>query len=92
MYDKSDPRSTLAGSPKPAAAWVHQSFFGSELALFYDHRRDHLAGGLVAGRAAGFFGSVGLAGEVALGGWTATAEVEVGSAWVTTVGVRRRLP
>lgn len=63
-----------------------------ELALFYDHRRDHLAGGLVAGRAAGFFGSVGLAGEVALGAWTATAEVEVGSAWVTTVGVRRRLP
>lgn len=36
MYDKSDPRSTLASSPKPAAAWVHQSFFGSELALFYE--------------------------------------------------------
>ncbi|MCO5161035.1 MAG: hypothetical protein M9939_07855 [Mesorhizobium sp.] len=36
MYDQSDPRSTLAGSPKPAPARVHESFFGSELALFYE--------------------------------------------------------
>lgn len=62
-----------------------------ELAVFYDHRRDHLAGGLVAGRAAGFFGSVGVGGELAVAGWTVTASTEVGSAWVTTVGARRRL-
>ena len=36
MYDQSDPRSTLAGSPKPAPARTHESFFGSELALFYE--------------------------------------------------------
>ncbi|MFH1797171.1 MAG: hypothetical protein ABIK36_09910 [Pseudomonadota bacterium] len=36
MYDQSDPRSTLAGSPKPAPARMHESFFGSELALFYE--------------------------------------------------------
>jgi len=36
MYDKSDPRSTLAGSAPPAAAWVHESFFGSQTALFYE--------------------------------------------------------
>lgn len=36
MYDQSDPRSTLAGSPKAAPARVHESFFGSELALFYE--------------------------------------------------------
>ena len=38
MYDQSDPRSTLAGSPKPAPARMHESFFGSELALFYDSK------------------------------------------------------
>lgn len=36
MYDQSDPRSTLAGSSKPAPARMHESFFGSELALFYE--------------------------------------------------------
>ena len=36
MYDQSDPRSTLAGSPKTAPARMHESFFGSELALFYE--------------------------------------------------------
>lgn len=35
MYDQSDPRSTLAGSAKPAPVQMHESFFGSELALFY---------------------------------------------------------
>jgi len=36
MYTASDPRSTLAGSgSKPEAGWVHTSFFGSQLALFY---------------------------------------------------------
>lgn len=36
MYDKSDPRSTLASGPGQTAAWVHERFFGSELALFYE--------------------------------------------------------
>jgi hypothetical protein len=36
MYSASDPRSTLGGSaPKPDKNWVHNSFFGSQLALFY---------------------------------------------------------
>lgn len=35
MYVQSDPRSTLASSPKPDAR-VHDSFFGSQLALFYE--------------------------------------------------------
>lgn len=36
MYTASDPRSTLAGSgAKPEPSWVHKSFFGSQLALFY---------------------------------------------------------
>lgn len=36
MYDQSDPRSTLANSPKSAVARLHESYFGSQLALFYD--------------------------------------------------------
>ena len=60
--------------------------------MFYDHRRDSLAGGLPAGRAAGFFGSLGARTELALGRWTAHASLEVGAAWVTTLGVRRGLP
>src|SRR3546814_10939472 len=35
MYVQSDPRSTLASEPKPASR-VHDSFFGSQLALFYE--------------------------------------------------------
>ncbi len=34
MYVQNDPRSTLAGNAKPAAK-AHESFFGSQLALFY---------------------------------------------------------
>lgn len=63
-----------------------------EVAVFYDHRRDTLAGGLPAGRAAGFFGSVGATAEVAISpAWTATAAVEFGSARLATLGVRRGL-
>src|SRR5690606_25359295 len=36
MYNASDPRSTLSGGAQPTEAkWVHKSFFGSQLALFY---------------------------------------------------------
>ena len=61
-----------------------------EVSVFYDHRRDSRAGGLAADRAAGFFGSVGADAEVALDAtWTMAATVEIGSAWLTTIGVRR---
>lgn len=36
MYDRSDPRSSLGKDAKPAAARVHESFFGSQVALFYE--------------------------------------------------------
>jgi len=62
-----------------------------ELTAWYDHRRDDLAGGLVASRASGFFGSVGSTVDVGLvDGWALTAELQVGSAWVGTLAVRRR--
>jgi len=35
MYDRSDPRSTLASEAAAAPARMHEHFFGSELALFY---------------------------------------------------------
>jgi len=60
-----------------------------ELALFYDHRRDGLAGGLAASHAAGFVGSVGATTELRVTGpWAAHGQLQVGSAWVTTLGVR----
>ena len=63
-----------------------------EVLVFYDHRRDTLAGGLPAGRAAGFFGSVGATAEVVVTpAWTATAALELGSARLVTIGVRRGL-
>lgn len=36
MYDQSDPRSTLASRPEPAPARMHESFFGSQTARFYE--------------------------------------------------------
>ena len=64
-----------------------------ELGVFYDHRRDQMAGGFRAGPAAGFFGSIGATAEVVLASpWTGFAQVEVGTDWVTTVALRRELP
>lgn len=61
----------------------------SEAVVFYDHRRDSLAGGIAAGRAAGFVGCVGAQVDLRLGGPFALAGgVEIGSGWVTTVGLR----
>lgn len=61
----------------------------SELAVFYDHRRDSLAGGIAAGRAAGFVGSVGSTLDVRIAGpFAAIAELEIGNGWVTTAGIR----
>ena len=60
-----------------------------ELAVFYDHRRDGLAGGLAAGHAAGFVGSFGANTELRVTGpWAVRGQLQVGSAWVTTLGVR----
>ncbi|MBK9036105.1 MAG: hypothetical protein IPL61_33495 [Myxococcales bacterium] len=75
-------------------AWgVYLPCARGEVAAFYDHRRDTLAGGLAAGRAAGFFGSVGVTAEVVVDGvWTVAASAEVGNAWVNTIGLRRGLP
>ncbi len=63
-----------------------------EVSVFYDHRRDHLAGGFPAGPAAGFFGSVGATADVVVArGWVALAQLEVGSATITTLGLRREV-
>ncbi|MCB9561330.1 MAG: hypothetical protein H6708_13060 [Kofleriaceae bacterium] len=62
-----------------------------EALLWYEHRRDDLAGGLAAWRAAGFIGRAGLTGAWSLTPrWAIAAEVQAGSAWVTTLAVRRR--
>jgi hypothetical protein len=61
----------------------------SELTVFYDHRRDSLAGGIAANRAAGFVGSVGTNVDLRLGGpFAFIAELEIGNGWVTTAGIR----
>ncbi|MDR6817469.1 hypothetical protein J2X76_002645 [Neorhizobium sp. 2083] len=36
MYDQSDPRASLAQAAKPKAGHVHNSYFGSQLSLYYD--------------------------------------------------------
>ena len=61
----------------------------SELSVFYDHRRDSLAGGIAASRAAGFVGSVGGNVDLRIGGpLSFVGELEIGSGWVTTAGIR----
>jgi hypothetical protein len=60
-----------------------------EAQLFYDHRRDGLAGGLAASHAAGFVGSVGASAEVrVVGPWAVRGQLQIGNAWVSTLGVR----
>lgn len=60
-----------------------------EVRLFYDHRRDGLVGGLAAARAAGFVGSVGTTAELRIHGpWAVLCRLQIGHAWVTTLGVR----
>lgn len=70
-------------------AWGWYVCERGEFKLFYDHRRDSLAGGIAAGRAAGFVGSVGAATELRITGpWAVRGELEIGSAWVATLGLR----
>ncbi len=62
-----------------------------ELKFFYDHRRDGMVGGIAAWRAAGFVGSLGGSADVLLDRrWAVHLELDVGNAWLTTVGIRRR--
>jgi hypothetical protein len=72
-------------------AWGAYLGCRGELAAFYDHRRDTLAGGFPAWRAAGFVGSFGVGAHVAVADrWTVVGEAEVGTAWVGTLAVRWR--
>jgi hypothetical protein len=60
-----------------------------EVTVFYDHRRDGLAGGLAVSHAAGFVGSFGTSAELRVHGpWAIRGALQVGNAWVTTLGVR----
>lgn len=62
-----------------------------EVELFYDHRRDRLAGGLVTdGGVNGFVGSIGVDAIVHRGAWGLAGGVEVGSAWVFRLAARHR--
>lgn len=62
-----------------------------EVAAYYDHRRDSLAGGIAAWRAAGFVGSVGVYGDVLITPrWAVRGELEIGSSYVTTLALRYR--
>jgi len=60
-----------------------------EATLFYDNRRDSLAGGLPWLHTAGFVGSFGTAVDILVAPhWAVHAGLEVGNAWVTTLAVR----
>jgi hypothetical protein len=62
-----------------------------EVRLFYDHRRDSLAGGLAAWRAAGFVGSFGAGLDFAIArNWSVRGELEVGNAYLSTFAIRYR--
>jgi hypothetical protein len=62
-----------------------------EASVWYDHRRDQLAGGIAASRAAGFVGSVGTTVDVTVSGpWQVGAELQLGAAWLATLAVRYR--
>ena len=60
-----------------------------EATLFYDHRRDSLAGGLYTWRASGFVGSFGAGALIPVAGpWAVRGQLEVGNAWLGTLALR----
>jgi hypothetical protein len=62
-----------------------------ELALYYDHRRDGLAGGIAAWRAAAYVGSIGAAIDVGIAGpWALRGNLQFGNAWLTTLALSYR--
>ncbi len=62
-----------------------------EAQLFYDHRRDSMVGGIAAGRAAGFVGSVGVSLDWVFDPkWATHLEIDVGNAWLTTFAIKYR--
>ncbi|MDX2089008.1 MAG: hypothetical protein SFX73_14220 [Kofleriaceae bacterium] len=70
-------------------AWGFYLRDRGELTAFYEHRRDQLAGGIWAGRAAGFIGSVGGTLDLrVVGPWAVRGEIEFGSAWVGSLALR----
>ena len=72
-------------------AWGMYLGSRGEATIFYDHRRDGLAGGFDAWRGAGFVGSFGAGANVLVGGpWAARAEVQFGNAVVTTFALQYR--
>lgn len=73
-------------------AWGRHIGAGGALRLFYDHRRDGLAGGIAASRASGFVGTIGALAEVPVApGWAATGSIEFGAGWVFGAGLRHDL-
>lgn len=64
---------------------------GGELTVYYDHRRDGLAGGINAWRASGFIGSFGATAEVQIDGpWTLRGEFQIGNAYLSTLALAYR--
>ena len=63
-----------------------------EVALYYDHRRDQLVGGLALPRGSGFLGHLGVTGRIRLArGWGAVGGVATGSANLLHLGIVREL-
>ncbi len=60
-----------------------------EATLFYDHRRDSIAGGISVFHSSGFVGSVGAAVDVVVAPhWGIRTQLEIGSAYLTTLALR----
>jgi len=60
-----------------------------EATIFYDHRRDGLAGGFAAWRGSGFIGSFGANAQVRVAGpWAVRGELQIGDAVLTTLALR----
>lgn len=83
--DRHDTDSLLLGH----FAWGVYLGYTGEVTVYYDHRRDSLAGGLPAWRAAGFLGSVGAAAQLRVGArWSVHPELQIGNAWIGTLAIR----